>query len=79
MQFVMLYNTHIQISYNELSSAVDYLDINKSCGLDGIYAEHLKFGSYLLADLLSQFVSSFLTHDSLPDSLIANVPTCSCD
>ena len=30
--------TDIQVSYDELSSAFDYLDINKSCGLDGIYA-----------------------------------------
>ena len=37
----------IQASCAELSSALDYLDINKSCGLDGIYAEHLKFCSYL--------------------------------
>ena len=65
--------TDIQVSYDELSSAIDYLDINKSCGLDGIYAEHLKFGSYLLADLLSQCMSSFFTHGSLPDSMIANV------
>ena len=65
--------TDIQVSYDELSSAIDYLDINKSCGLDGIYAEHLKFGSYLLADILSQCISSFFTHGSLPDSMIANV------
>ena len=65
--------TDIQVSYDELSSAIDYLDINKSCGIDGIYAEHLKFGSYLLADLLSQCMSSFFTHVSLPDSMIANV------
>ena len=44
----------IQVSYNELSSASDYLDLNMSCGLDETYAEHLKCGSYLLADLLSQ-------------------------
>ena len=62
----------IQVSYNELSYAIDYLDINKLCGLDGIYAEHLKLCSYLLADLLSQCLSSFFTHGSLPDSLIAN-------
>ena len=36
----------IQVACGELSSAIDYLDINKSCGLDGVYAEHLKFGSY---------------------------------
>ena len=57
----------IQVSYNELSSTIDYLDINKSCGLDGIYAEHLKFGSYSLADLLSQCLSRFFTHGSLPN------------
>ena len=56
-----------------LALAIDYLDINKSCGLDGVYAEHLKFGSYLLTDLLSQCMSSFFTHGSLPDSMIANV------
>ena len=64
---------NIQVLYDELSSAIDYLDINKSCGLDGVYAEHLKFGSYLLTDLLSQCMSSFFTHGSLPDSMIANV------
>ena len=63
----------IQVLNDELSSAIDYLDINKSCGLDGVYAEHLKFGSYLLTDLLSQCMSSFFTHGSLPDSMIANV------
>ena len=52
----------IQVSYNQLSSAIEYLDINKSCGLDGIYAEHLRFGSYLLAELLSQCLSGFFTH-----------------
>ena len=66
----------MQVLYYELSSAIDYLDINKSCGLDGVYAEHLKFGSYLFTDHLSQCMSSFFTHGSLPDSMIA---TCSCD
>ena len=65
--------TDIQVSYDELSSAIDYLDIKKSCGLGGIYAEHLKCGPYLLADFLSQCMSSFFTHGSLPDSMIANV------
>ena len=65
--------TDIQVSCNELSSAIDYLDINKSRGLGGIYAEHLKFGSYLLADLLSQCMSSLFSYGSLPNSIIANV------
>ena len=60
--------TDIQVSYNELSSVVDYLDINKACGLE----LNLKFGSYLLTDLRSQCMSSFFTHGSLSDSMIAN-------
>ena len=33
----------IQVSYNELSSSIDYLDTNKSRGIDGNRAEHLLF------------------------------------
>ena len=66
--------TDIQVSCNELSSAIDCLRLDKACGLDGIYAEHLKFGSCLLADLLSQCMSSLFTHGSLPDSMIVLVP-----
>ena len=60
--------TDIQVSYDELSSAIDYLDINKSCDLDGIYAEHLKFGPYLLTSqpMYVQFLYSwfsFRQHD----------------
>ena len=54
-------------------TAIDYLDINKSCDIDGIYGEHLTFSSYLLAELLSQCLSSLFTNGSLPDSLIADV------
>ena len=62
--------TDIQVSCNELSTAIDYLDINMSCGLDGIYAEYLKLlGSYLLANFLSQCMSSFFTQCALPDSM----------
>ena len=63
----------MQVTFDELSSAIDYMDINKSCGIDGIYVDHLKFGSYLLANLLSQCMSSFFTHGSLPNSMIADV------
>ena len=51
---------------NEIASAINDLDGNKSCGLDGIYAEHLKLGSRLLFILLGHCLSSFFVHGSLP-------------
>ena len=58
---------------NEIASAIDDLDGNKSCGLDGIYAEHLKLGYRLLVILLGHCLSSFFVHGSLPKNMIDNV------
>ena len=44
---------------NEIAKAISDLDGNKSCGLDGIYAEHLKLGSHLLFTLLGHCLTSF--------------------
>ena len=49
------------------------LDGNKSCGLDGIEAEHLKLGSRLLFTLLGHCLTSFFVHGFLPKSMIDNV------
>ena len=51
--------------------AIKGLENNKSCGLDGIYAEHLKFASCHLVELLSLCFTSFFIHSVLPDSLIS--------
>ena len=53
--------------------AIKQLDKNKSCGLDGIYAGHLKYASTRLLDLLSHCFSSLLVHGVLPDSMISVV------
>ena len=53
--------------------AISDLDGNTSCGLDGIYAEHLKLGSRLLFTLLGHCLTSFFVHGFLPESMIHNV------
>ena len=58
---------------NEIAKAINDLDGNKSCGLDGIYAEHLKLGSRLLFTLLGRCLTSFFVHGFLPKSMIDNV------
>ena len=50
---------------NEIAKAINDLDGNKSCGLDGIYAEHLKLGSRLLFTLLVHCLASFFVHGFL--------------
>ena len=53
----------------EIEVAIKNLDKNKSCGLDGIYAEHLKYASVHLLDHLRHCFTSLLVHGVLPDSM----------
>ena len=64
---------YIQVLTNEIAKAISDLDGNKSCGLDGIYAEHLKLGSRMLFTLLGHCLTSFFVHGFLPESMIHNV------
>ena len=56
--------------------AVRELVVNKSCGIDGIYAEHMLYSSHVLFRLLALCMSSFLVHGFLPDEMmtVALVP-----
>ena len=63
----------IQVLPNEIAKAISDLDGNKSSGLDGIYAEHLKLGSRQLFTLLGHCLTSFFVHGFLPESMIHNV------
>ena len=45
----------------------------KSCGLDGIYAEHLKYSSQNYQLLLARCMTSLLVHGILPDKLMSVV------
>ena len=53
--------------------AVRELVVNKSCGIDGIYAEHklMLYSSHVLFRLLALCMSSFLVHGVLPDEMMA--------
>ena len=47
--------------------------MDKSCGLDGIYAEHLKYASDKLIPLLSLCFTGMFVHGILPNSLMSVV------
>ena len=59
------------VKSEEIEEAIKDLDLNKSCGQDGIYAEHLTFSSRRILVLLSWCFTSFLAHGVLPDSMIS--------
>ena len=63
----------VLVSISEVENAINELKRNKSCGLDGIVSEHLKFAHRRLSVLLSICFSSFLVHGVLPDKLMSVV------
>ena len=64
---------NISISACMVKNAIKDLELNKSCGLDGIMAEHLKYASPRLYYLLSMCLTGFFIHGFLPDSMLAVV------
>ena len=65
------FNSNMLISPGELEDGINNLAEGKSCGLDGIYAEHLKYCSTNYKILLARCFTSFLVHGFLPDSLMS--------
>ena len=63
----------VRVDSTEVDSAIKNLEVNKACGLDGIYAEHLKYRADRLYKLLSLCITSFLVHGILPDSMLGVV------
>ena len=61
----------IAVSYLTVKEAIKELSINKSCGLDGITAEHLKYASERLIYLLSMAITGFFVHGFLPESMLS--------
>ena len=57
----------------EIEDSINSLSEGKSCGLDGIYAEHLKYSSLNYRLLLARCMSSLLVHGILPDTLMSVV------
>ena len=57
----------------EIENAIKKLVVNKSCGLDGIYAEHLKHCSRRIMPLLALCLSGLFVHVFLPDAMMSVV------
>ena len=51
--------------------AIEELGLNKSAGMNGITAEHLKYASEKLPYLLGMAITGFFVHGFLPDSMLS--------
>ena len=67
------YNTGKTIDAGELMNIINELSCNKSPGLYGLTAEHIKFADSQLVVLLSILVSSILVHGNIPKSITESV------
>ena len=62
---------NISVKPSMVSDAIKELGLNKSCGSDGIMAEHLKYATERLPYLLSLCLTGFFIHGFLPDSMLS--------
>ena len=63
----------ILVTVDELKYAISKLELNKTCGLDLIYAEHIKYASDRVLPLLSLCFTSMFIHGFLPGTLLSVV------
>ena len=71
LSYECIFNSNMVISPGEIEDAINNLADGKSCGIDGIYAEHLKHCSHNYRSLLARCMTSFLVHGYLPDTLMS--------
>lgn len=62
---------NVAITTKEVTDAIRKLSLGKSCGLDGITAEHLKFASYRIVVLFSLCFTAMLMHGTFPSSMLS--------
>ena len=67
------YQRDIEVSHSEIIHAIKDLKDNKSCGLDGISAEHFKHCNDVIIPLLSMCFTSLFVHGILHESMISVV------
>lgn len=67
------YKLDVEVSHCELIKAITDLKNNKGCGLDGIYAEHLKHCSEKIIPMLAMCFTSLFVHGILPQDMISVV------
>ena len=63
----------VLVTAEEVKNAINKLDLNKTCGDDKIYAEHLKYSSERILPLLSICITSMFSHGYLPSSMLSVV------
>ena len=67
------YEPDIEVSHADITSGIEGLANNKSCGLDGVGAEHLKHSSNRIVPMLAMCFTGFFIHGMLPPSMISVV------
>ena len=67
------FDPNLVIRPGEIEDAINRLEGGKQCGLDWLYAEHLKHCSNSYWALIAQCITGFLVHGYLPDSLMSVV------
>ena len=68
-----MFDPGVEVNPAEVEEGINKLAAGKSCAMDGVYAEHLKYCSTDYMALLAKCMSSFLVHGFLPDSLMSVV------
>ena len=60
----------IKVTIDDVIDAIKKLDMNKSCGADNVYAEHLKYASNRIIPILTMCFTGFFVHGFLPSKLL---------
>ena len=67
------YEPDIEVSHADITSGIEGLANNKSCGLDVVSAEHLKHCCNRILPMLAMCFTGFFIHGMLPLSMISVV------
>ena len=69
VQFDVVYSDEMNVTCAEVDDCISQLKLNKSSGLDGISAEHMKHCSRRIIPILATCFSGFMVHGFLPESM----------
>lgn len=73
MSPTVTYSNDMVVYGTEIEYAIGKLDLNKTSGLDGVTAEHLKYCSKRINTLLAHCFTGLIIHGILPDSMLSIV------
>ena len=66
-----VYTDDMIVSPSEIDKCIQHLQVNKTCGIDGISAEHMKNCDRRVIPMLAMCISGFMVHGFLPDNMIS--------